>query len=194
LDAYCWLSSLNSNARNVVPLAPNAPNAPNAIGAFDQVTWLYRTVEQFGPDLNSQLSIMLRKCQIYFNKLISRLSPPAVSSQPRAEQPSTISPSELRLSSPIEVADGHDTNFSTQKIGESSIEIRQARKEQIADLRLLLEADPTLLSADTAFTKPYEVRVLFFIVINEANGVSTFLSGRLPKFDHIQYVRGATSF
>jgi hypothetical protein len=64
--------------------------------------------------------------------------------------------------------------------------IRQARNEQLADLRLLLEANPTLSSADAALTKL--VKVLFVII----DGVSTFLSGRLPKFDHIQYVQGAT--
>ena len=71
--------------------------------------------------------------------------------------------------------------------------IRQARGEQLADLSLLLEPNPTLSSAYAASTKPGEVMVLLIVIINEANAVSTFLSGRLPKFDHIQYVQGATS-
>ena len=91
------------------------------------------------------------------------------------------------------MADAHNIHYSTEIFGESSMGIRQAREEQLADLRLLLEANPTLSSADAASTRPDEVRVLLVIIINEVNWVSTFLSGRLPKFDHIQYVQGATS-
>jgi hypothetical protein len=91
------------------------------------------------------------------------------------------------------MADGHDTHSSTEKFGESSMDIRQAREEKLADLRLLLQANPTLSSTGAAFTQLDEVRVLFIIIINEANGVSTFLPGRPPRFDHIQYIQGATS-
>ena len=35
--------------------------------------------------------------------------------------------------------------------------------------------------------KPYEVRVLLIVIINEANGVTTFIR-RFPKFDHAKYV------
>ena len=91
------------------------------------------------------------------------------------------------------MADAHDTHCSTEIFGESSINIRQAHEEQLAELGLLLDTNPILSSADAASTRPDEVRVLLVIIINEANEVSTFLPGHLPKFGHIQYVQGATS-
>ena len=50
--------------------------------------------------------------------------------------------------------------------GESLMNIRQTREEQLADLRLLMEAKPTLSNVDAAFTKPYKVSVLLIIIIN----------------------------
>ena len=105
---------------------------------------------------------------------------------------STICPSNLRLVSRWDLHrfdnmanDHRSAHHPTDQVGEASTDIQLALGKRLADLKQLLETNPSLSSTEAAQMEAYEVRVS--IIASEQVLIS--FPGCLPKSSGTQHIR-----
>ena len=88
------------------------------------------------------------------------------------------------------MADDHRNAHPTDQVGEASTDIQLALDKRLADLKQLLETNPSLSSTEATHMGAYEVRM--FIIASEQVPMS--FPGCLPKSSDTQYIGLAPRF